>query len=566
LVALLLSHLDIREVMPKKTTRRNGMYNFVELRDVIMLVLKRWWLLVLAALIGGALGYALTAQQAPVYAAKTTLFVGRSIQANDLDRTALQTGQQLAITYAEIIRRQPVLQGTINALQLTTSWQALRSRISVSQVGETQLIEITAEAASPREAEQVVAEVARQLILLSPSSGNLQTNEETFQFVQQRLLTLQSSIASTQSELQSVQLALAALEATSIEAGALRIKIDDLQNRLLEWDNLYARLLTFISDMQATNQLSVIEPAQAQTSPVRPRLELNVAAGVFGLLALAMLLIFLLAYLDDTFKSGEELARHTDLALLGTVRQLAGKTTTDRLITKQTSFAQAAEDYRLAYSKLHFTIHKLPRKVIMVTSPTPGEGKSLVTANLAVAMAEAGLHVVIVDANLRRPTQHQIFGIANTNGLTELLHAPLQHLDTYLKSTAVLNLQIVTAGTLPAHSAAMLGSAQMQHLLDRLAAAADVIICDSPEATGVADAAILARQVSGVLVVVNKHKMQRRLIKEALKNLAQVGSPVIGLVLNHPNSGLGAKQPAVQPSTPLPLALPSPQNVEAGDD
>jgi Mrp family chromosome partitioning ATPase len=112
----------------------------------------------------------------------------------------------------------------------------------------------------------------------------------------------------------------------------------------------------------------------------------------------------------------------------------------------------------------------------------------------------------------------------------------------------------------------MLGSAQMQHLLDRLAAAADVIICDSPEATGVADAAILARQVSGVLVVINKHKMQRRLIKEALKNLAQVGSPVIGLVLNHPNSGLGAKQPAVQPSTPLPLALPSPQNVEAGDD
>jgi len=544
------------------------MYNFVELRDIINIVLKRWWLLLLAALIGLGIGYGLTEQQTEVYAAKTTLFVGRSIRANDLDRNAIQTSQELAITYAEIVRRQPVIQGTINALQLSTTWQSLRSRIKVGQVAETQLIEITAEAPSPQEAEQIAAEVARQVILLSPSSGGAQANEETFQFVQERLFNLQESINGAQSELQSAQTTLRTLDPNSIEAGALRVKVEGLENRLLDWDNLYARLLSFVSDMQATNQLSVIEPAQAQASPVRPRPTLNMAAGIFGMLALALLLIFLLEFFDDTYKDIEDFGKHTGLNVLGTVRQVPGKSIADRLISKQDAYSYtfASEDYRLVYSKLHFLIQNLPQKIIMVTSIAAGDGKSLATANLGVAMAEAGLNVVIVDANLRRPAQHEIFELTNANGLIEVLHAPRQQLDIYLKHTSIMNLRVLTAGTLPLNSAGMLGSAQMKELLNHLAEDVDIVLCDSPEATGVADAAILAHQVAGVLLVMRKEKMPRSLVKEARKNLEQVGANFVGVVVNHPTSGVGSRSAKGKSASPFRLALSTPQNVEAGSD
>lgn len=537
------------------------MYNFVELRDIVIIVLKRWWLLLIATLIGVALGYGLTQQQTAVYAAKTTLFVGRSIRANDLNRTDIQTGQELALTYSEIARLQPVVQGTIDALQLSMSWQSLRSRIKVTQVAETQLIQITVEASSRDEAERIAAEVARQVILLSPSAGGAQADEETFAFVQQRLVNLQQSIANAQSELRDAELRLAAIDAGSIEAGALRVKIEGLENRLLDWDNLYARLLSFISDMQATNQLSVIEPAQAQASPVRPRLTLNVAAAVFGMLALAILLIFLLEYFDDTYKDPDDLGRHLTLNLLGTVRQVAGKSPSDRLIANQTAsaYAFASEDYRLVYSKLHFAIQQLSQKIIMVTSVEQGDGKSLATANLGVAMAEAGLNVVIVDANLRRPSQHEIFELTNANGLIEVLHAPRQQLDLYLKHTSIMNLRVLTAGTLPLHSAGMLGSAQMKDLLNRLADEVDVVLCDSPEATGVADAAILAHQVAGVLLVMRRDRLSRSLIKEAIKNLEQVGANFVGAVVNHPTSGLGTRNKNAKQSSPFRLMLPAPQ-------
>lgn len=544
------------------------MYNFVELHEIINIVLKRWWLLLLALLVGGGIGYGITQQQTPVYAAKTTLFVGRSIRANDLDRNAIQTSQELAITYAEIVRRQPVIQGTIDSLQLSTTWQSLRSRIKVGQVAETQLIEITAEAASPQEAELIAAEVARQVILLSPSAGGAQANEETFQFVQERLLNLQEGINGAQLELQNAQLTLAELDPNSIEAGALRVKIEGLENRLLDWDNLYARLLNFVSDMQATNQLSVIEPAQALTSPVRPRPTLNIAVGIFGMLALALFVIFLLEYFNDTYKDSEDFGRHTGLNVLGVVRQVAGKSAMDRLISKQDAYSYtfASEDYRLVYSKLHFAIQQLPQKIIMVTSVSSGDGKSLATANLGIAMAEAGLNVVIVDANLRRPSQHEIFELTNANGLIEVLHAPRQQLDVYLKNTSILNLRVLTAGTLPLNSAGMLGSAQMKDLLHRLAEEVDIVLCDSPEATGVADAAILAHQVAAVLLVLRKDRMYRSLIKEALKNLEQVGANFVGVLVNHPSSGIGVRPNKSKPSSPFRLALQSPQNVEAGSD
>lgn len=529
------------------------MYNFIELRELVAVLLKRWWLLLLALLLGGALGYGISLRQTPIYEASTSLLVGFSMQASNLDRTDLQTGQQLAITYSNIVRRQPVLQGAINALHLDMSWQTLRSNVKVSVIDQTQLLEISAAATSPELAEQIAGEVARQLILLSPAENASGAGQETKQFVQQRLRDMEQKIAAEQDALQSAEAKLTALGPNGIGVTAVRSEIRDIEERLLNWDNVYTRLLEYTRDTRAGNQLAIIEPAQARTTPVQPRTDLTIAVGALLLLALAAGLVLLLYYWDDTLKSVEDTMRHLKLNVLGQLSQIKGENSNDRLIAKAHALATTSEGYRLVRSKLQFLMADLPKKIVMVTSSAPGEGKSLTTANLAIAMAEAGMSVVIVDTNLRRPVQHEIFQLANHEGLTELLYAPKLQLEHYLRPTQVMNLRVLTAGSLPAYPSGMLGSMQMKRLLQALAEQFDLVLCDSPEATEVADAAILANQVTGALLVVHAGKMRRDRALEAINNLRQAGAHILGVVLNQPPTVAARKR---QPQNVL--ALPAP--------
>ena len=509
------------------------MYNFIELRELVVVLLKRWWLLCLAALLGGALGYGISLRQTPIYEATTSLLVGLSMQTSTLDRTDLQTGQQLAITYSNLVRRQPVLQGTIDALELDMSWQSLRSRVKVSVIDQTQLLEISADAESPELAEQIAAEVARQLILLTPAE-NTTGGQETKQFVQQRLHDMEVKITTEQAALQNAEAKLAALGPDAIGATALRSEIREIEDRLFNWDSVYTRLLEYTKDVRSSNQLAIVEPAQAKSSPVQPNPSLNTIVGAALFLSLVAALILLLHFWDDRLKTVEDTARHLKLNVLGQLSLIKGDSSNDKLIAKAHALSSTSEGYRLVRSKLQFLMADLAKKIIMVTSSAEGEGKSLTTANLGIAMAEAGMSVVIVDANLRRPMQHEIFQLANNEGLTELLYAPKLQIDHYLRPTQVMNLRVLTAGSLPAYPSGMLGSMQMKRLLQALAEQFDLVLCDSPEATEIADAAILAQQVTGALLVVQAGKMRRDRALEAINNLRQAGAHLLGVVLNQP--------------------------------
>ncbi|MCE7981955.1 MAG: polysaccharide biosynthesis tyrosine autokinase [Caldilinea sp. CFX5] len=540
------------------------MYNFIELRELVIVLLKRWWFLLLAAMLGGALGYGISLRQTPIYEATTSLLVGLSMQTSTLDRTDLQTGQQLAITYSNIVRRQPVLQGAIDALQLDMSWQSLRSRVKVSVIDQTQLLEISVDAESPELAEQIAAEVARQLILLTPAENAGGAGQETSQFVQQRLHDMEAKIAAEQAALQSAEAKLAALGSDGIGATALRSEIRDIEERLLNWDNVYTRLLEYTKNTRTSNQLAIIEPAQAKSTPVQPNPGLNLTVGAALFLALASALVLLLHFWDDRLKSVEDAARHLKLTVLGQLSAIKGDNSHDKLIAKAHVLSSTSEGYRLVRSKLQFLMADLPKKIIMVTSSAQGEGKSLTTANLAIAMAEAGMSVVIVDANLRRPMQHEIFQLANSEGLTELLYAPKLQLDHYLRPTQVMNLRVLTAGSLPAYPSGMLGSMQMKRLLQALSEQFDLVLCDGPEATEIADAAILAHQVTGALLVVQTGKMRRDRALEAINNLRQAGAHILGVILNQPTVVAPRNRKRVaQESLALPVPVDRPVRPES---
>lgn len=192
----------------------------------------------------------------------------------------------------------------------------------------------------------------------------------------------------------------------------------------------------------------------------------------------------------------------------------------------------AAEAYRTLRTNIQFSSLDNPIRTLLATSTDADEDKSTTLANLAVTIAQAEQRVILVDCDLRRPHLHTLFCIPNTHGLTSVLieaeEAPLP-----LVNTTVPGLSILTSGPLPPRPADLLGSRRMEALIERLRSEADMVLFDTPPVTAVTDAAVLARQLDGVLLVFKAGQTRRDRAREACRLLDKVKANIIGVVLNN---------------------------------
>ncbi len=191
-----------------------------------------------------------------------------------------------------------------------------------------------------------------------------------------------------------------------------------------------------------------------------------------------------------------------------------------------------AEAYRVLRTNIQFGSVDKPVRSLLVTSVDSMEGKSTTVANLAVVMAQAGKRVVIVDADLRRPTQHKYFELPNDRGLTTALLDGQTPVCDHLQATGLDNLYLLSSGPLPPNPAELLGSQRMGQVIEELAKQADVLVFDSPPLLAVTDAALLARQLDGTLVVVDAGGTRRGSVARAFDALRASGAHVLGAALN----------------------------------
>lgn len=203
-----------------------------------------------------------------------------------------------------------------------------------------------------------------------------------------------------------------------------------------------------------------------------------------------------------------------------------------KLITLADPRSPVAEAYRSLRTNLEFSSLDKPLRTMIVTSAAPEEGKSTVLANLAVVMAQAGKHVILVDCDLRRPSLHELFGISNHTGLTTaLLDEAAAELP--LRETGVPGLRLLPSGPLPPNPAELLDSRRMAELIETLRNQADIVLFDAPPVIAVADAAILASKVDGVLLVINAGVTKREHAQRAKAALERVNARLVGTVLNN---------------------------------
>ena len=205
----------------------------------------------------------------------------------------------------------------------------------------------------------------------------------------------------------------------------------------------------------------------------------------------------------------------------------------ESLVTISNPRSPISEAYRSLRTNLEFSSLDRPLKTMVVTSAGPEEGKSTTLANLAVTLAQAEKKVILVDCDLRRPSQHEIFEVGNSLGLTTMVVDEEAFRNPPLQETPVPNLKLLPSGPLPPNPSELLGSRRMEEIIATLREKADLVLFDAPPIIAVTDAAVLASKVDGVLLVIKAGTTKRDHAQRAKALLEKVNARLVGAVLNN---------------------------------
>ncbi len=507
----------------------------MELRQYFGLVRKWAWLIVLTIVIAAGSSYYYSRNIPPTYQAGTTILVGQLVS-NPAQFTdpysaymASQAGS-LADAYALLATQPPVLQATAKAINWPGDWQSLYFKISAKSVG-TQLVQLSVTDGNPEQAQLIASEITNQLLLQGPISQQQKQAEDQRAFITTQLSQLKLQIETNQKTLTNLSNQ-AGLETDPKKLADLNDRISALQTKVNDWQTNYANLSATLNN-GANLFLSVLAPAQVPTTPISPNVGQNVLFAAIAGLILSVAVVFLLEYLDDTIKDADDAQRLLNLSTLGAITRIANvHNLADSLITLKHPRSPIAEAYRVLRTNLRFSGIENPSGALLVTSSGPGEGKTTTAANLAVALAQGGKRVILIDTDLRRPTIHKIFGLQNEVGLSSMFFEDGTLVENVLQPTSVEGLSVITSGPIPPNPAEVLDSKQMGNILVNLRGQADMLILDSPPTLAVADASILGSRCSGAIMVVDSGRTRTDVSRRAIETLHKTNVKILGVVLN----------------------------------
>lgn len=277
-------------------------------------------------------------------------------------------------------------------------------------------------------------------------------------------------------------------------------------------------------------KLSVVKPAVPPMAPSTPNTPLNLFLGIMLGLVAGIGWSFLRAAIDTRIRGSEDLKNATDSPVLGGV-SYDSDVAKKPLLTQIEPQSVRAESFRQIRTNLQFANINSASKTLLITSSVPGEGKSTTATNTAIAMSQSGLKVVLVDADLRRPTVAEYLGLEGNAGLTTALVGEATVHDL-LQPWGNEGMHVLTSGRIPPNPSELLGSASMSKLLTTLEEEFDVVIIDAPPLIPVTDASVLAQRVGGVLLVVGAGKLRTQDLQKSIASLDFVGANVLGMVLN----------------------------------
>lgn len=515
-------------------------------------IFRRWLLLIaLVALVVGSVNFINGVNRPPSYEAQVTISIGPSLldQANP-SSADIYLGMDLAPTYQQLIISYEILQSTVEALDLPMAPEDLGGYISSAILPNTALLVVSAQYDDPVLAADIVNTLAEQLILKSPTNLTPE-QEEQVTFANEQIAELNILLQRSREQLNRLDEEILASNDPARVTELTQQRNDTVEQINLALATVAEFSATISTIQQRTNAIDIVERARVpqQSINVGP-IGSAIGAGILGaILAYGVALVF--EYFNDTLRSSEEVTRTLQLPVFGAITTYGNRKKRDSelLITNHETFSTVAESYRSLRTNVLYALGETPKiaPVIVVTSPGPEEGKTLTASNLAVAMAQANLRVLLIDADLRRPKVHTMFGLPNNVGLSTLLRADFNHgtpeernrrLRECFQTAGIPKLRIITSGIIPPNPAELIGSPLTKNWIDAFREAQDVdlIIFDSPPCLTITDSTILVGGVdANVLLVVSCGRTQRRAAIRAKEVFTQVNKEILGVIANRVN-------------------------------
>lgn len=557
-------------------------------------IAKRWaWLLITSLALGALVGLIASALETPTYKAATQIMVLRAPQEQANDYTYL-SDQQLTQTYMQLMVTQPVLDKTsaifgapvrssqisVNQISDTqtvivavedkdpTHAAAIANALVQALIEQNEIIQASRYTQTEQSLHAQIAQIEGQI-----NAMNSEINNVSAEKVIEQQKQVGEQIAALQNEAAQLQGEIAALKTAANQPAALAEKearlnqvlpvlelyqqiytdlvvlgkpvtsendnsrLSQLQTTMQLYQQIYINLLNNLESirlakLQNTPNVVQIEAAAPPSRPVRPKpLTTIPLAGFVGAL-IAAVVAFIIEYTDDTIRSPEDVERILHLPIIGYIGSIELKESEapDGYVFYHPR-SPIAEAFRVLRTNLEYSTADAPLRSILITSAGPSEGKTTVAVNLAIIMAQGGKRVLLIDADMRRPRIHHIFGVSNQIGLSALFRRNAPAHTVIRPVEGIANLFLMTSGSPPPNPAELLDSAKMTRILEECKQIADIVIVDSPPSL-VTDYQVLARKLDGTLLVIEPEETHAESAYAMLEQLQRVNARMLGVALN----------------------------------
>jgi capsular exopolysaccharide synthesis family protein len=510
------------------------------LRSYAHLVRRRKWWVIGLAMLGLGISIAITFTEPKQYSASAQVLVQASSQTGALGATAQPVTTTDVQTMLELVTSAPVTSAVQRKLGSVPS-------VSAAEVGQTNVIAITASSAAP----------ARAALIANVYANAFVSEQRTV-----ALDSLAAAEAQLRTQIRTIGKQIKQLRGNSNAASE--------QTALINQQAVLSEQLTQmqVNSEGETDGLVLVTPAQPPTSPSSPKPTEDGLLGLVAGLILGLAAAFLRESLDDAVASKEMAEEFGGATVLAAVPMVNSWKKRDKplVVSLARPMSPAAEAYRSLRTSLQFARQERDLHTILVTSPAAAEGKTSTLSNLGAMFAQAGQRVVLVSCDLRKPRLGQFFGVDESLGLTTAIlgEQPVEELVQAVPGDD--NLWLLGSGQMPPNPAELLNGRRIQEVFSALRELFDLVLIDSPPVLPVTDAVVLAEDADATLLVVAAGQTSRGDLQRAAEKLAHVNARVVGLVLNEATRqgagygygyryGYGGIYASDQPQLPVPAQL-----------
>lgn len=466
------------------------MENTYSIKDILQLILSKIWMLIIFTVVGGAIAFSFSKFVLPLqYSSHITMYVQSytGISENADNQNNISNSKQLVNTYMEVLKDDAVMNAVGDMLVKQYKDDSLKECFNINAEGK-----------------------------INPASIR-------------ECLTI-SSVTDT----------------SAVKAVATT---KDAELSAMICNSLTQVAPKYVEEAVGVGSINTIDKAKVYKTPVAPNIMKNTALGMAAAFIIAVMVIFVIDYFDNTIKESDAIGKKYNKAIIGEIQQFGeekkrkNKRNKHRieersLLTDENIPFNVVESYKTIRTNILFTVAESDKKVIAVSSPNPGEGKSTSAANLAIALAQTGSAVLLIDADMRKPVQNKMFKVKNDEGLSTLI-IKKSSMEKSVKSNVIDNLDLLPSGPLPPNPSELLASNSFKELLEQFSRKYDYVVIDTPPINVVSDAMVMKDSTSGILLVVRYAMTTYEELSSCMKQIDFAQANMLGFIMNdvHHNHG-----------------------------